>query len=932
MRRTLADQPINVIDIPQLPDNFQIPSPPSSSSDASDVPTPVPSPCISPNAAADRLQQHVASAASLGNRPVITVKRLVDTSQPPVSSQDSACFSFSRLSSSQKRQEGQRASQGLALGGVQQVRDRNAENMQVRDSSRVPYYMRTLDYVVEQVLLQSSRILRQQDIQVAHLCRNSLSRNAYALFARIYRRKQPFWYHVKGLEVSYREDIRVEYGVAELVRNGLLLSSAHVEKSGAKMKRLLAKELVTHFRLRDLKEVQRAVPSSKPMNKMSYKELVPCFTDMLTDGLEQGRNRQKYRQATLSGLSQADVLARAILKQAGHSVKIPEYVLTSLRRIHFLFFLENGHDSPNVILADTGKAKFPEYECKPKNGVFGSSFVYEGYEAALQLEEQLNHAMEHKDYLRAADIGSIAELEIREFLEWRECTGNPQPRSLRAPRESAAASSPSMSSTGQAHHDLRGVSFDTTEYREQVNKQLQHPFFRRFSAQWVFVRVAWHSVQALERLEEYENAIQRIKLLLSTGLVPARRGKCLNRLTINLFKHQGNMQEALDIILDALDPSAPKLHLGDRLGLLKRGLSIHRKLIMAACEDEASVAATTKGARRKIVAEAIWEKRPATLAQVIEASSTTVNVRKIYGKSLQITRRERKRSAAHNQTDPWSSFMNENSRESFENNGASTDTSVMGKSVYRSLGRKRKEVSVEAYCLQWYLGKNGWLGVHDEGSSVRFLFALLLWEHALFAPIDDVFQTPYQDRPLDLFTEAFYNSRKEDIEERLDEISKLDASQLRDEILERYERHENTRAIGCYWKSISAEDLACIAGGLGGRVLSHCCRLLCEDFAYWGGGLPDLTLWRTDGIPGSEKYYTKLAEVKSARDNLSEKQRAWLIELRSQGADCEVCKVVEKVTVRNADELEDASLDSVAIGAIDAADAEEHSDRLNEND
>jgi len=52
----------------------------------------------------------------------------------------------------------------------------------------------------------------------------------------------------------------------------------------------------------------------------------------------------------------------------------------------------------------------------------------------------------------------------------------------------------------------------------------------------------------------------------------------------------------------------------------------------------------------------------------------------------------------------------------------------------------------------------GWQGWHCEGSCVRSLFALLMWD-ATFSDQPDVFQTPYQDAPLDYGYPSFCRSR-----------------------------------------------------------------------------------------------------------------------------------------------------------------------------
>lgn len=883
----------------ELPHDIEAPSPPLSLSVESDQDSP----------------DHSGNQSNLQFRERKVRPIIVETCKPPACSQDSAYFSFSKQPI---QQEVERNRVGTDPKADQLDDSGNAQNGDEL-TGIVPYYMRTFEYVLVQVLARYSHILRSNDFQVASLLRNNLSRDAYCLFVRIYRRKQPHWYRVSKLDTSYGNYIDVENAVVELGKEGLLISSTHAAQSGKALRMLLARELLEGLRSWEIKFLMEAVSNSEALKKLSFRHQIPALRKILSErSLERSEN-SKYRQSTLTGCSQSDLLARAVLKQAGHAVKIPESVLVSLRRIHFLFFLENGHDSPNVILVDTGKAKFPEYQCEPKKGVFKSCYAYESYEAALRLEQQLEQALGAKDYERAADVGGIAELEVREFFTY---TANSLPPDAKAHRRRAEENSISFTCNAQAD-SVRSSAPNIINIAEAA-EQLRHPFFRRYTAQWVYVRCVWHSVQALERLEEYENAIQRLKLLLSTGLVPARRGKCLNRLTINLFKHQGKLQEPLDIILSALEPTSPKLHFGDCTALVKRGLYIHRKLVLASCEKEALETPATKIERRRVVSAAVVARRPRVLSAAVDRCSTKVKVRKIFGRSLQIVSREQERRSARNRRESWRRFLGEDSKDSIASS-STMDTAIKGRSIYKSLGKRRKQVSVESYCLEWYLGKDGWRGIHDEGASIRFLFALLLWESVLFAPVDDVFQTPYQDRPLDLYAETFYTTRKPAIEDRLGVISQMDQEGLCNDIQQRYEQHELVRAVGCDWKSFSAEDLSNIGAGLGGQVLAHCCKLLCEDYSYWSGGLPDLTLWMSTGIPGSNVYYTKLVEVKSARDNLSERQRAWLIELQTQNAECEVCKVVERVTSNNAQELEDATLDSIAIGVIDAADSDEES-------
>jgi hypothetical protein len=87
--------------------------------------------------------------------------------------------------------------------------------------------------------------------------------------------------------------------------------------------------------------------------------------------------------------------------------------------------------------------------------------------------------------------------------------------------------------------------------------------------------------------------------------------------------------------------------------------------------------------------------------------------------------------------------------------------------------------SLEHFC-------GGWVGWHCEGAPLRSIFGLMMWSElfpsppvsapaspsatpSAASPVADVFQTPYQDAPLDLLTPGglFFRNRREAIEQKL---------------------------------------------------------------------------------------------------------------------------------------------------------------------
>eukprot|EP01119_Soliformovum_irregulare_P025846 TRINITY_DN9672_c0_g1_i1.p1 TRINITY_DN9672_c0_g1~~TRINITY_DN9672_c0_g1_i1.p1 ORF type:complete len:756 (-),score=205.73 TRINITY_DN9672_c0_g1_i1:194-2461(-) len=209
-------------------------------------------------------------------------------------------------------------------------------------------------------------------------------------------------------------------------------------------------------------------------------------------------------------------------------------------------------------------------------------------------------------------------------------------------------------------------------------------------------------------------------------------------------------------------------------------------------------------------------------------------------------------------------------------------TSVTGvKSKFQSIAGG--PVTVEAYAMEYY-GTEGWESLHSEGSVFRALFSILMWD-VIFAEIPDVFQTPFQDAPLDLLTDAFFSSRRELVERKLEEISSN--SQLDELVESSWKLHHGISCRGISWEFHNLEKLKQISICFGGKALAGMFRLFCEDYKGWSSGLPDLILWK------SEQKLGKLSEVKGPRDRLSNKQRAWITQLVSFGVQIDVCYVKE---------------------------------------
>ena len=214
-------------------------------------------------------------------------------------------------------------------------------------------------------------------------------------------------------------------------------------------------------------------------------------------------------------------------------------------------------------------------------------------------------------------------------------------------------------------------------------------------------------------------------------------------------------------------------------------------------------------------------------------------------------------------------------------------------------------------CLSHYRAL-GYRGYHSEGGLLRTLFALLFYD-VLFVYMPNVFQTAYQTCPLDLHTDAFYGSRLSEVNARLNEISNGAAEGI---LRRTWDAHAERRTcvVGLDW-GFEREDLCSVVRVFPPEALSCVCKVLAQEYASRGGGVPDLFLWREEededankgveeeGKKGAESQdmvrtrgtgrgEVMFAEVKSENDRLSDTQRLWIDVLSGAGLRVELCNAL----------------------------------------
>uniref|UniRef100_A0A8C0EGP6 Fanconi-associated nuclease n=1 Tax=Bubo bubo TaxID=30461 RepID=A0A8C0EGP6_BUBBB len=378
--------------------------------------------------------------------------------------------------------------------------------------------------------------------------------------------------------------------------------------------------------------------------------------------------------------------------------------------------------------------------------------------------------------------------------------------------------------------------------KETWNELKNHPslsyhrvlpeYLRHFTVGWVYTRILSQGVEILQRLHMYEEAVQELQTLLSQDVYCTdSRGRWWDRLALNLHQHLKNTKKAIDCIRNGL--ADPFVRTGHRLSLYQRALRIRDS---PSCKQF----------------RCLFYDLP--VITVEDVTHVTIKGKMCpqmgMGKSV---------------------FLMEDigDEEGGEDFGVST---VM--------------CSVEELALTHYRQNGFDQGIHGEGSTFITLYGILMWDIVFMDDIPDVFRNSYQTSPLDLYTDSFYENRRDVIEARLQQLHTASSETLAKLIADVWTTQEGKAAALVSWgRFISLQQVQSLVSCLGGMFLSGVFRRLSKDLRHCRGGLPDLVVWCT------QTNHFKLVEVKGPNDRLSPKQIIWLSELKKLGAAVEVCHV-----------------------------------------
>ncbi|KAF1589741.1 UNVERIFIED_CONTAM: Fanconi-associated nuclease 1, partial [Eudyptes robustus] len=378
--------------------------------------------------------------------------------------------------------------------------------------------------------------------------------------------------------------------------------------------------------------------------------------------------------------------------------------------------------------------------------------------------------------------------------------------------------------------------------KETWNELKNHPslsyhrilpeYLRHFTVGWVYTRILSQGVEILQRLHMYEEAVRELQTLLSQDVYCTdSRGRWWDRLALNLHQHLKNTKKAIDCIRNGL--ADPFVRTGHRLSLYQRAVRIRDS---PSCKQF----------------RCLFHDLP--VIPVEDVTHVTIKGKMCpqmgMGKSV---------------------FLMEDIGD--EEGGEDFSVSTV-------------MCSVEELALTHYRQNGFDQGIHGEGSTFITLYGILMWDIIFMDDIPDVFRNSYQTFPLDLYTDSFYENRRDVIEARLQQLHTASSETLAKLIADIWTTQEGKAAALVSWgRFVSLQQVQSLVSCLGGIFLSGVFRQLSKDLRHCRGGLPDLVVWRT------HTNQFKLVEVKGPNDRLSHKQIIWLSELKKLGATVEVCHV-----------------------------------------
>ncbi|KAF0881344.1 fanconi-associated nuclease 1 [Crocuta crocuta] len=592
-----------------------------------------------------------------------------------------------------------------------------------------PYYLRSFLVVLKAVFEnEEDKMLFDEHERGIVTKFYQLSVSGQKLYVRLFQRKFG-WIKMNKLEY---EEIAPDLTpvIGELQQAGFLQTESELQELSEVLELLSAPELKTLAKTFHL------------VNPNGQKQqLVDSFLKLA-----------KQPSVCTWGKNQSGIGA-VILKRAkdlaGQSLRVCKGPRAVFSRVLLLFSLTDSMDDEEsacggqgqlstVLLVNLGRMEFPRYTINRKTQIFQDRDDLIRYAAAAHMLSDISTSMANGNWKEAKELSQCAK------SDWNKLKSHP---SLRY------------------HEDL--------------------PLFLRcFTVGWIYTRILSRTVEILQRLHLYEEAVKELENLLSQRVYcPDSRGRWWDRLALNLHQHLKRLEPAIKCIAEGL--ADPEVRTGHRLSLYQRAVRLRES---PSCQKY----------------KHLFRQLPEITVEDVKHVTITGRLcpQRGMGKSVFV----------------------------MEAGEPTAPATVL--------------CSVEEVALAYYRRSGFDQGIHGEGSTFSTLYGLLLWDIIFMDGIPDVFRNAYQACPLDLCTDSFFASRGPAIEARLQLIHSAPVESLRAWVAAAWQAQEGRVASIVNWdRFASLQQAQDLVSCLGGPVLSGVCRRLAVDFRHCRGGLPDLVVW-----------------------------------------------------------------------------------------
>ncbi|XP_045417792.1 fanconi-associated nuclease 1 isoform X1 [Lemur catta] len=594
-----------------------------------------------------------------------------------------------------------------------------------------PYYLRSFLVVLKAVLENEDDLMLFDEQEKGIVTKfYQLSANGQKLYVRLFQRKLSW---IKMNKIEY-EEIAPDLTpvIEELKHTGFLQTESELQELSEVLELLSAPEL---------KSLAKTFHLVNPTGQKQ--QLMDAFLKLA-----------KQRSVFTWGKNQPGIGA-VILKRAkdmaGQSLRLCKGPRAVFSRILLLFSLTDSTEDEDaacggqgqlstVLLVNLGRVAFPSYTISRKTQIFQDREDLIRYAAAVHMLNDISTAMANGNWEEAKELSQCAK------KDWNKLKNHP---SLRY------------------HEDL--------------------PLFLRcFTVGWIYTRILSRTVEILQRIHMYEEAVKELESLLSQRIYcPDSRGRWWDRLALNLHQHLKRLEPAIKCILEGL--ADPEVRTGHRLSLYQRAVRLRES---PSCKKY----------------KHLFHQLPEITVEDVRHVTITGRLcpQRGMGKSVFV----------------------------MEAGAAAAPATVL--------------CSVEELALAYYRRCGFDQGIHGEGSTFCTLYGLLLWDIIFMDGIPDVFRNACQAFPLDLCTDSFFTSRGPALEARLQLIHDASAESLRAWVAAAWQAQEGRMASLVSWdRFASLEQAQDLVSCLGGPVLSGVCRRLAADFRHCRGGLPDLVVWNS---------------------------------------------------------------------------------------